>query len=69
MSGIAGVCTVGTLGLSAGSDCVGGRDIVVADYGRIRMGGENRGREWVRTGRKSNGEGKQWIAAQEKERN
>jgi hypothetical protein len=31
------------------------------------VGGEGRGREWVRRGRKSSWEGEKWIVAQEKE--
>jgi hypothetical protein len=30
-------------------------------------GGEGRGREWMRQGRKSSWEGEQWILSQEKE--
>jgi hypothetical protein len=39
----------------------------VTDWGRIGRGGEDRGREWMRKGKKSSWEGDQWIVAQEKE--
>jgi hypothetical protein len=40
---------------------------VVTGSGRKRVGGEDRGSEWMRRGRKSSWEGEKWIVAQEKE--
>jgi hypothetical protein len=39
------VCTVVTMGQSAGGEYVGGRGSVVTGWGRIRGGGEDRGKE------------------------
>jgi hypothetical protein len=62
-----GFCKVGTVAWSAGGECVGVRGSVVTGWGRTGGGGEGRGREWMRRGRKSSWEGEQWIIAQEKE--
>jgi hypothetical protein len=40
---------------------------MVNGWGRIRGRGKDRGRKWMRRGRKSSWEGEQWIVAQEKE--
>jgi hypothetical protein len=53
-----GFCEVGTIGWSAGDECVGGTV--------NRLGKDVRGR-WMRRDRKNNWEGEQWIVAQEKE--
>jgi hypothetical protein len=39
----------------------------VTDWGRGGGGGENRGKEWIRVGRKSSWEEEQWIVTQKKE--
>jgi hypothetical protein len=49
------------------AEYVGGRGCMVTGWGGIRGGGEDRGRGWMRRGRKSNWEREQWIVAQEKE--
>jgi hypothetical protein len=50
VSGIVGgmLCTIGTIGLSVGSECVGRRSSVVTGCGRVGEGGEDRGRERMR---------------------
>jgi hypothetical protein len=42
VSGIvgAGLCTVGTVGYSAGGECVGGMGSVLTGWGKIREGSE-----------------------------
>jgi hypothetical protein len=63
----AGIVCIGTVGYSAGSKCVGGRGSVVTGWERIGRGGESRGGEWMRRGRKNSWEGLQCIVAKEKE--
>jgi hypothetical protein len=46
------LCKVGTVGWSAGGECVGGRGSDVTGWGRLGRGGEGRGREWMRWGQK-----------------
>jgi hypothetical protein len=50
-----------------GRECVRGRSSVVTGWGRIGVGGKEKGKEWIRRDRKSSWEGEQWIVAQEKE--
>jgi hypothetical protein len=40
---------------------------VVTGWERVGGEGEDKGRKWMRRGRKSSWEGEQWIIAQEKE--
>jgi hypothetical protein len=62
-----GMCNVGIVGWSVGDECVGWKGSLVTGWERMRGESESRGREWVRRGRISCWEGKQWILAQEKE--
>jgi hypothetical protein len=48
----AGLYTVGTVGYSAGGECVGERGSVMTGWGRIKRRGEDR-KKWMRRGRKS----------------
>jgi hypothetical protein len=47
-----GVFMVGIVNYSTGGECAGGSGSVLTCWGRIGGGGEGRGREWMRKGRK-----------------
>jgi hypothetical protein len=47
-----GLYTVGIVGYSVGGECVGGRASMVTGCGRIGGRSEDKGRKWMRRGRK-----------------
>jgi hypothetical protein len=56
------LCKVGTVGQSAGGECIRGRGIVVTGWGMMGEGGEGTGKEWMRRVRRVVGKEQSIIA-------